>query len=366
MRIGILTFHFAHNYGAVLQAYAMQRYIESLGHIPEFVDYRPEHLQSMYRVFPPVSDLKGIRKIMRLLSQVLTLPIRYFRYIGFEYFISHYLHLSLKGVSAETIADLNNDVYIVGSDQIWNPKITKGFDDVYFAYFKGKTGVKRIAYAASMGLFSLSEKDQEYLSNRLASFSAISVREKGLKELLQPLVSVDIKSVLDPTFLLDREEWKKIAIIPKVSKRYILVYQVCKDRSVLRIARQIAHQINARIIEITAYPDWKFCFYKKQCVSPEKFLGYFQGAECVVTSSFHGAAFSIIFNKPFYIVDIVSMRDGSNSRLQSLVSSLNLQERYVSPDAVLTYTAIDYSNVNLLLESYCSQSKYFLEHNLIH
>ena len=188
----------------------------------------------------------------------------------------------------------------MGSDQIWNPQITKGFHKPYFGYFDfSKENRKYIAYAASMEASSLTQEEKAFYKKALDNFNAISVRETTLADLLQPLTSKKIETVLDPTLLANTDIWNSIVKRPLLNCKYVLVYQVRFDKNTRRIAQDIANQIGAKVIEITAWINWKFKKNVYQCCSPEEFLGWIKYASCIVTTSFHGTAFSVIFNKDY-------------------------------------------------------------------
>lgn len=362
MKIGILTFHCAHNYGAVLQAYALQEYIKSLGYDVEIIDYRPKYISEKFRIIPNLSKEKITLKLLLII--ISTLYIRFIRFIRFKSFIFKKLNLSVN-VSASNIENNGHDIIIIGSDQLWNPKITNGFDDVYFACFNAfGQKVKVISYAVSMGLLGLTIEQKIYLSEKLNNFNALSVREYDLKELLTPLTTKKIHHVLDPTFLLRQGKWNLIASVPKIKKKYVLIYQVSFDESLMKIATEIAKQTGAIVIEIAAWVGGRIKKNKKQYCSPEQFIGYIKDAVCIVTSSFHGTAFSIIYNRPFYFVNINNLKDGSNSRILSLLSMLNLSDRCIMPEGLITYKSIEYSSINIKLEELRGQSIDYIINNL--
>ena len=353
MKIGILTFHCAHNYGAVLQCYALQRYLHSLGHDILIINYRPKYLLEPYSVVPNLKVTSFIRWTKILLNFILTFPIRIMRYRKFEEFIN------------KDIASLNCDVYIMGSDQIWNPKITEGFDSVYFGGFEVGKDVKKIAYAASMGLQNLTKEQALYLAKSLSNFNAISVREYKTISLLQPLTNLTISQVVDPTFLLRGKDWDNLASkVPLCKEKYVLTYQVAVNPNVNRIARLIAKQLNARLIRLVAWPTRNYSRELKQVVDPSEFLSYFRHAECVVTSSFHGTAFSILYRRPFYVVDLHSLRSGSNERLKTLLSLFHLEEHYIPEERNAVFQKIDYTDIDTQLESVRGESQKFLLDNL--
>ena len=218
-KIGILTFHCAHNYGAVLQCYALQETLKKMGHDVEVIDYRPQYLLSPYAVFN-INRIKSnnpLKIIKRSIRETILLGVRLKRYYTFYQFIKNKLSLSSR-ITKYNIPE-SYDVYIMGSDQIWNPKITEGFDPVYFGNFNFQKGSKKyISYAASMEANELNNQAKNTYKKFLKNFDSISVRENQLAELLQPLSEKNIETVLDPTLLADNQIWDNIAQKPDISK----------------------------------------------------------------------------------------------------------------------------------------------------
>jgi len=356
MKIGVLTFHAAHNYGAVLQAYGTQEYLKSLGHEVEIIDYRPEYIVSPYKLIDSkrVFYKNPIKTAKRLLGEIMTFHRLALRYSRFNNFISKKLRLSKSVLS--TIPP-SYDAYIFGSDQIWNPKITKGFDKVFFGDFAAKEGAKKIAYAASMEAIELSERQKEFFANTLKNLDSIGVREFQLQNLLQPLSDKPITTVLDPTLLLESNEWGKIAVKPKINQKYVLVYQVRVNEATLKIANDIAEQIGGVVIQLAANVDWKIIKYRYQSASVEEFLGWIKYADCVVTTSFHGTVFASIFNRPFYTI---SLHDGADSRSGSLLQNLGLSDRLISIGTSPVFKEINYSEANIKLDAVRKESYKFL------
>ena len=353
MKVGILTFHCAHNYGAVLQAYALQEHLKSRGLEVHVIDYQPSILSSFYKPF----DIRDFRSLKTLLSRILLFPSAWKRYQNFNRFIHRKLSLETIDMDNE---ESNYDAFIYGSDQIWNPKILKNFDAIYFAGFKAAKGKLNITYAASMGKFTLDETEKIYYQEALKRFHAISVRENSLKHALSSLTEKPIKVVLDPTFLLSQTQWNQIAIDPQIKIPYVLIYQVEKNEQVYKIAYSLAQQIKGKVIELKS----KLSLLHQsefQCASPEEFVGYFKHASYVVTTSFHGTAFSIIFNRPFYTVMINKNID---TRSSALLNSLSLSERLIKNEANAILSEIDYTRPNKLLTSLQESSKAFLENAL--
>ncbi len=358
MKIGILTFHCAHNYGAVLQCYALQETLRGMGHEAEVIDYRPEYLLAPYRIFSlkRIASRNLAKVAKRSVCELLLLGRRIARHDAFERFIVSRLSLSRR-VDAEGIP-IDYDVYVFGSDQIWNPKITRGFDPVYFGEFGHSKGNRRhVVYAASMEAKELSDEERAFYVSALRNFDSVSVRESQLATLLQPLASRKVETVLDPTLLAGAGIWDAIAVRPRMSKRYVLVYQVRTNPNILRIASEVARSLDAVVVEVTAWQSVAGGKYKKQCASPEEFLGWVKYASCVVTTSFHGTAFSVIFNRPFYSI---LLGDGSDTRSVSLLRNVGLEDRMVSKDSSPVFSGVEFSGANERLAALRKESEQFL------
>lgn len=327
MKIGILTFHCAHNYGAVLQTYALQEILRMMGHEVFVIDYRPKYIVDVYKIFNirrfisknPITSLK------KTLNEILKLRNRIFRYYKFNRFIKSYINLSRE----RTVSNIY-DAYIIGSDQVWNPHITGGaFDKIFFAEFNfSKEGKKILSYAASMEKVNLTENERNFLTNTLPNFNSLGVRESSLKELLQPLTSTNIEVVLDPTLLLSAHYWNNLVYYkPKTNKSYVLVYHTRFDKFTISVAKRIAQKINAEIIEVFATIEYRCETFLIPDASPEEFIGLIKYANCVVTTSFHGTAFSLIFGKSFYYIQL---NDNNDNRAISLLNQINASDRVIN------------------------------------
>lgn len=359
MKVGILTFHCAENYGAVLQCYATQEFLKSKGHEVHIIDYRPDYLLSPYRVFYLRRLLcrNPLNGVINLIKEFIHLPKRCYRRRAFHKFTQQHLLLT-DTVTRDTIPT-TFESYLVGSDQIWNTKITEGLDDVYFCNFSFPKEKRRyVAYAASMGKAELEDdKAKDYVCHALNHFDAISVREHDLSELLQPLTSRPILQVLDPTLMVNPQIWEKFVQSPLITRKYVAVYEVRMDKNVRRIAADIAKQIGGEIIFMDSWFSPNSNEHHK-AVSPENFVNIIKHAACVVTTSFHGTAFSVIFNRPFYTI---RLNDGADARSQSLLETLHLEERMVDKHSTPTYSSIDYTNANTILKTLRDQSQEFLQ-----
>lgn len=322
MRVGILTFHAAYNYGAVLQCYALQTYIESLGHDVNVIDYRLKPLLRVYKTFDIRRFLSSnpLRCWRKCLRETRLLPWRWRRRDAFEAFIGSRLHLA----SMDSIAETPYDVIIVGSDQVWNTALTDGYDPYYWASFEHPDGTSVVAYAASMEGDPSADKRAQ-LSRRLRGFSRISVREASLAALLgeNHVAAVD---VVDPTLLLPASHWSALAGERLVTDDYLFLYEVNPHPQAEEIALQIARQLRLRVVTLAALLEANttpLAF----TASPQTFLSLARHAAFVVASSFHGTVFALQFRRPFVSVRSAS---GLDSRVANLLAQVGLQDRFVA------------------------------------
>lgn len=342
----------------MLQCYALQQFLAHKGYKVEVIDYRPEYLRKEYELFNRlrIADSSIFRILKNIIRDLWLLPFWLRRHRAFGRFSKEELCLSGK-VSGKDIPD-DYDVYVVGSDQIWNPLITNGYDDVYFCRFKFEKGKRRyMSYAASMEVAALGKEEASSLSLLLNGFDAISVREDILVDMLQPYTKCKIEQVLDPTLLLDVAVWDRIVIRPRDRQKYVFVYQVRENEHTMRVAQSVADELQAKVVTVVPY----FCKKSFGMQTPGEFVGLIKYAECVVTTSFHGTAFSVIFNKPFYTL---LLKSGSDTRSSSLLHSIGLGNRLVALDEVPRFSGIDYTAANEALLRMREQSECFVENSL--
>lgn len=362
MKIGILTFHPAHNHGAVLQALALQEYLSSLFPDTVIIDYRPSYLITPYSLFPEkhrLHELTFTQKIKTIIKFIIYFPLRFYRIAKFTRFGKKYLRLSKTRYTADS--DFSEfDLVVFGSDQIWNPHITNGFDPLFWGDLKSSRKIKKIAYAASAGdryYLHLLDDGAETFLNR---FDAVSVREKYLQDFLH---SKDFSSewVVDPT-LLDEGMWNRKFPKAKRCSDYILTYMISTPEG-RQTAKILAKKYKKRIIGISAEVGKKNIFrITYGLYSPEEFVRLFQNAFFVVTESFHGTAFSIINRKNFYTVRNKTNGEG---RISSLLSLCHLESRLISSAEEISDDPVDYSDENLKEFKECQhRSKEFLKRNL--
>lgn len=332
MKLGILTFHSAHNYGAVLQAFGLQEYLRSRGHDALVIDYRPGYITNCYpkdgSAFWKNSNLKEC--ISGLYNYYVHSDIRHRRWDNFEHFISSRLNLYpyRAGMDFHEF-----DAVFIGSDQVWSKAHTGGhYDPMFFGEgFKCKV----IPYAPSCTSLSLSDEDKAFFKQHLDQMTAVSVRERQLKEVLQPLAQKEITVVVDPSLLAGRECFDTISADIKRKRPYILIYEIFGHPEVYRTAKVLAKRMDADIVELVNGMRSYHRSSMREDASPEEFLGYIKHAACVLTSSFHGTAFSLMFNTPFYTV---LQGTAADNRMTSLLESINMRNRTIEmgviPDEV--------------------------------
>ena len=358
MKIGILTFHCAHNYGAVLQAYALQSYLCGLGHDARIVDYRPVYLTRPYNRFRLIYwfSKKPARGIWKIFNEFRVFSARKKRRLNFENFISRRLRLRDYRQPSDLRAF---DLVLLGSDQIWNSGITGGRnDDLYWGV---SVPVPVASYAASARRIGTGEAEREYIRRALDHLLAVSVRERSLKEILSTLTAHPVVQVLDPTLLSDAVVYDPLCVDFAVPKRpYVLIYQVAYDKSLGRIATELAKRINGEVIEISAYLETPRIRGSKRIdtASPEEFIGYIRNASCVVTSSFHGTALSIVFRRPFVTVRLGYEID---DRAKSLLTALHLEKCSMDKNGTPYIPEIDYEEVGKRLADLRIDSRRYLD-----
>lgn len=326
------------------------------------LDYVPRRCNPRRLLLAQFVQLFKSRSIGEVKNSVRGLAIVTTNYRCYNAFFKRELTLTARYDSFEDVknAGLRADVYMTGSDQVWNSIHNRGIDEVFFLKF-APDGARKVSYSASFGKDRLDEWELDETRRLLARYDAISVRELSGKRIVGEL-GLPCEVVLDPTFLLNREMWSK-RIIPHHEKdRYVLVYSVEPDKqSVIRVARWVADRLHAKVYMVEwgrkPYPgvDKMVCL-----VDPLKLMDYFLRAEFVVASSFHGTAISLNLCKPF--VSLVP--ENFSTRARSILEIVKLQDRLIAPeefDIDKALTPIDYREVTHILDRERKKSLDFLK-----
>ncbi len=362
MKVGILTYHRAENYGALLQAYALYTFLRNEGYDVEFVDYWPEYHVKHYRLFTLDGLSHGSLKnrVKYCLFNLFWYIPKYVRKRRLTDFMRDRLNLgNIIAYSSDDVTTSKYDVVIYGSDQIWRrQRIHKNeFNQWYFGS-PNIVAKHKMTYAASMGVIHNSIEDDKLIQKWLENFERLSVRETDLKQYLQKL-GFDSKLVIDPTFLLSMDEWRML-YKKKNQKRYILYYNLLHSEESTTFAKRLSSQKKMPVIEINMSLNINNIFSSRyvSCASVEHFLQLIDNAEYVVSNSFHGVAFSLIFRKQFWAV---GMGEKAN-RVISLFEQAGLTERYIKADnkQVELDDVIDYDGVYKRLSPWIADSKSYL------
>lgn len=299
-RIGIYTFIAANNYGAVLQAYALKETLRKYGYNSYCIDYRPLFLTKKNRLFPSLNRKFNLKSFIRDL------------YVVFPTIRKNNIFESFRNKHLALAASSGLHTAIIGSDQVWNYKITNG-DRVFLGEISDCDNL--ISYAASMEV-GLIESQKEDFINHIKKFNAVSARESSLTKFLTTEIGVESTTVVDPTLLLTKEEWQKLSSpYPKVRTPFVLLYSLGLNKEDERLAEAFAKSKGLQLIKFTV--GVKIGDYAND-ISPEQFIYLFDKASYIITNSFHGTSFAIIFGKKF--LEVRNMNLKKNSRVEDLFS----------------------------------------------
>ncbi len=349
------------NYGTYLQAYATVKLLKDRGCDVDVLNYIRPHLTPKHMLSK--SKGRGLASYLRSLIS-----------IAMDGYMKQNLKKFLLNKSAITPPFSNwitykntlppYDLYMVGSDQVWNTEHNHGVDGVFF--FEGISG-KKVAYASSVGIESFQKEDYSKIQTLLSDFSKISVRESFGVEALKNLGIDNVSQVLDPTLMLSKEDWKKIGKKTfRKTEPFLLVYsvEVNKDNETIAIARKIAKDRGLKLYLISPYVKFNSKLKVDKLFSladTDTFLSLFQEADYAVVSSFHGTAFAINFGCQF--VTIAPER--FSTRVQSILKLLNIENRYIQNINDLPKSDIEYAQVHILLNYYRNESEKELNNLLI-
>ncbi len=379
MKIGIVTINSAYNYGCVFQAWALQRFLEKEGHDAEIINYRSPAIDNMYRLFIPKKKFtkkrfytnflnkcyNGLRKIKFNRTQ----KPRIIKAAKFEHFINEVMNTTETVYHKyreleEGMAGEPYEVLVTGSDQVWNSAITKGLKPAYFLAFE-RTGKPKIAYAASIGRLELKKSEQEFFHGFLKDYTAIAVREQSAKELLTPLVEQPISVVLDPTLLLEKQDFDAMKVASKYTQPYILVHVIGKDKALEKIVKKVSEQTGLLVVQNRMAQQFENELGQFADAGPEEFLGLVEGAAFVITNSFHATVFSLIYERNFITIPHKTYPE----RMANLLKEAGLTEHLIGdvelvPEDVSVLQP-DYTEVKARLAKRQEESREILRQELV-
>lgn len=352
-KVEIITIFDNTNFGTYLQALALALTIQKLGFQVEIIDYiRPGQSEEAWEKFAN-NFIKKIYYTLWEFPRWRKLRCECHDFVNCFVSISKTQYKSYKELKANPPLA---DIYVTGSDQVWNSIYNEGIDRSFYLDF-APTGCKRVAYAASIGMSEIPYDEIENTKRLLSKYSAITVREADARRILFELGFKDVPVVLDPTLLLDRYSWTQITKHFKQIKTepYLLVYSVedkTQNKLIEYYAQLMSHRHGWKIYEISYngyFRRLKFADKHFLQVSPDLFVQLMLNAEFVIVSSFHGTAFSINFNKQFLTVT----PNRFNSRVDNILTLCNLKDRLVNSSSfdINKLKQIDYSQVNNIIEN---------------
>lgn len=372
-KIGILTStpSFGDNYGAVLQACALQLYLNQHGFMAEDLLYQGAGESALGVKAGFGARFKGIflsgNSLSRSLAVIATKRKRASRERLFKSFLDNHIALSAAHVDYGALQGLLScyDVFICGSDQVWNPRVHGEKNDPgYFLQFAvGKA--RTIAYAPSFGVSTLPKACTKNLSEYVRNIDFVSVREDSGARLLAEYAGIEAPVVVDPTLLLTAVDWDAIAIKPEwLPTRYLAVYKFGERGEYDKLIKVTARKLGLEIVNIPAAVDP--VFKTRWDIGPSEFLAIVRGAELVCTDSFHATVFSVTYRRPCVVFprDAPGSVKSMNSRMEGILCRLGLKARYAATPSEW-YSALnadfDYDDVHRRLYDWRASSEDFLD-----
>ncbi len=316
-KIGILTFHNYDNYGAILQSYALERKLHEFGAEAEIIDYDCAFISNPFRLVN--LKTKGFfNYIYAVIGHICYIP-RSRRCNLFRRHIKYGSTVNRKNIAEKTAG---YDMLITGSDQVWDYKLTNG-DTTYLLDFASED-VLKCSYAASIGEHLPGEERAETYSRLLKRFDKILCRESYGADVVEQLTGERPETACDPTLLMTGEEWTPLLKEPKIRGKYILVYQLGINPSLVGFVKNLQKKTGLKVVYVP-FPLVGLMKCRINIgIGPAEWMGYFKNAEYVVSDSFHGVVFSLLFNRKFF-----AMVNGHhrNRRVEELLRYINLSDR---------------------------------------
>lgn len=328
MKTLTITLHSIDNCGSCLQAYALQQFLIQNGIDNEIIDYRPAYGRNNGR---PVKHL--IKKLVfgRAMKR---------RWEVFHGFVRNYLKMTDRTYyrySELEQADLAADVFITGSDQVWNDSFPCGRDDAFYLKFVKKG--KKISYAASVGRVLHSQEEISTLCGKLQEFDAISVREQSSADMLNK-AGVYAQTVCDPVLLHDREFYETM-LMPNELGDYILVYLIPKSELLNQVLAKIKAKYDCKVVYVGSFLNHCECDINLTDVGPKEFLNLIAHAKYIIAGSFHATVFSCIFHKEF-----VTLPYANNARMKEFLALVGLKERFVEHIDSIAVNIVAWENID--------------------
>lgn len=373
MKIGIVTWFHHRNYGTILQAYALQKFLKNNGYNCALVNYIPINNKTI------LEKIKLGNFNHRIASKIESAK---FKFLGsnikdmlveknksFENFATNNIDFTEKAQTSSELFRLNEtiDCFICGSDQIWNPE---NFNGVYYLNFVNEKN-KKISYAPSFGVSHIPTSKTEEIRQLVNKFDWLSVREDKGASILKELTQKDVEVVVDPTLLLSKTDWGQVSVNPNISEDYILCYFLGDRQEYWKAVQNLQRITKYKVIIIpTRFNAYLKKYEIRTSTSPEEFIGLIKNAKLVLTDSYHGVIFSLKFERDFYVFKRFKDKDkrSQNSRIYNILKVLNLEERLVDCNVLKdykdNYSIENYGEINKVLSREIDDSTAFLTKSL--
>lgn len=363
MKISVITLHRVTNFGSLLQTYATETILERLGHDVTIIDFVPDGLTFKRAIWPKKGNT--LIKILKFLPLMIC---NLFQYHMSDKFLKENTTLTPKRYYNYTdlaSEKFDTDIFISGSDQVWNTQNNNPDADLGAYYLQFAEGKIKIAYAGSFGRTEFSNDEKQKICFWLKQYKSISVREdKGLTLIEE--MGIHGKHVVDPTFLLNRNDWIEFYLSKRTEfphKGYVFVYNLNRNKLLKKIAIKVAEKYNLRIINFADTFEFIPKAYNKLFNTPFDFLGYLINADYVITDSFHGTCFSINLEKQFITVAAPKY----NVRIESVLRMMHCESRLIiSVEEAIKKCEkqIDYKIITPLVNNNRCKSLQFLENSI--
>lgn len=358
MLIGIITYHNAINYGAVLQSYALSQYLIEIGHEVEIIDYRCPAVDAQYNI----KSFRNCSSIYNYINHNVTCMLHAGKKRSFKKFIKQ-LPLSEQYTRNDLLKGIPYDIVVVGSDQVFNPDCNRSDTSYLLDFVKN---IPHYSYAASMGSIEQFKTFKCETTRLLQSFNGISLRENDAAEYLTEILGRDCKTVVDPVWLVSKENWEKFSRdYSKTIEPYIFVYNLMDFRFMRDYVFELAKKTGLKVIVAnrTLIGEYQYFHKAKNAsnISPDTFLGLIKGSDFFVTDSFHGTLLAIIFEKQF----AVALNPGTlttNSRFSSIVNDMGLHEQVLKDDNDPFIKEIDFSSIKKKMTTQIEYSKQYINY----
>lgn len=357
LKAKLLTFHNAENYGAMLQAYALKNTLKNEGYGVQFINYQDKNILKDYKLIRFNSFKSFFSSIFFIFRNVK-------RKISFKKFSDKYLDTKLKKyyTNEQIEKDISKEnILIAGSDQIWNVNLTCTLSDIYTLNFNNCKN--KLIYGASVGNEELIDVYKDSFVEKLKDVEYISVRESNVKEKLENILNKSVECVLDPTLLLSKTDWNNLLeeskFVNPIKEDYILVYTLFESEKVTLAANKLSEITGLKVVHFRKYNAYKNELKSLYTYGPTEFVNAFKNAKYVITNSFHGTVFSIIYNKKFSAI----LPCERKKRIEELLYALDIQDRILddNKDINKILDEIDYDSVNNKLEGLKTKSINYLK-----